>query len=159
VRGMVLAGSPDFVEKEGAGLVGATMQIKSQAPFFLARWCDERAKFGFEEDVLAFFGAESDDQGDGIFREFGDRCAARTPADRPLRGFAGFPFGHVGGDCTPNSFNRKKNRDTPLVHLKGTLLTQNGPPRKALRKKERETQEHRLKPVLPGPPVPSSGQA
>jgi hypothetical protein len=108
--GMVLAGSPDFVEKEGAGLVDATVKVKSQAALFLARWGDERAKFGFEEDVLAFLGAEGDDQGDCVFREFGDRCAARTPAGRPLRNFAGFPFGHVGGDCTPNSFNRKKNR-------------------------------------------------
>ena len=116
--GMVLAGSPDFVEKEGAGLVGATMQIKSQAPLFLARWRDERAKFGFEEEVLAFLGAESNDLGDGVFWEFGDRCAARTPADRPLRSFAGFVFGHVGGDCTPNSFNGKENWDAPLVHLK-----------------------------------------
>ena len=70
MRGVVLAGSPDFVEKEGAGLVGATMQVKSQAPLFLARWRDERAKFGFEEDVLAFLGAKSDDQGDGVFGEF-----------------------------------------------------------------------------------------
>ena len=61
VGGMVLAGSPDFVKKEGAGLVGATMQVESQAPLFLARWSDERTKFGFEEDVLAFLGAESDD--------------------------------------------------------------------------------------------------
>ena len=114
VRGMVLAGSPDFVEKEGAGLVGAPMQVKSEAPLFLARWCDERAEFGFEEDVLAFLGAESNDKRDGVFREFGDRCAARTAAGRPLRSFAGFPFGHVGGDCTPNSFNRKENRDTLL---------------------------------------------
>jgi hypothetical protein len=108
VRGMVLAGSPDFMEKESAGLVDATMKVKSQAPLFLARWCDERAKFGFEEDVLAFLGAEGDDQGDRIFREFRYLCAARTPAGRPLRSFAGFPFGHVGGDCTPNSFNGKQ---------------------------------------------------
>jgi hypothetical protein len=70
VGGMVLAGSPDFVEKEGAGLVGATMKVKLKAALFLARWRDERAKFGFEEDVLAFLGAKSDDQGDRIFREF-----------------------------------------------------------------------------------------
>jgi hypothetical protein len=118
VRGMVLAGSPDFVEKESASLVGASVKIESQTPLFLARWRDERAKFGFEEDVLAFLGAESDDQSDGVFREFGDRCAARTPAGRPLRSFAGFVFGHVGGDCTPNSFNGKENWDALLVHLK-----------------------------------------
>jgi hypothetical protein len=133
---VVLASSPDFVEKESAGLVDATVQVESQAPLFLARWCDERAKFGFEEEVLAFLGAESNDLGDGVFREFGERCAARTPVGRALRGFAGFPFGHVGGDCTPNSFNRKENRD--------------GPPRKAGPTNERETQEHRLKPVLRG---------
>ena len=57
VRGMVLAGSPDFVEKEGTGLVDATMKVKLQAAFFLARWRDERAKLRFEEDVLPFLGA------------------------------------------------------------------------------------------------------
>jgi hypothetical protein len=40
VSGMVLAGSPDFVEKESAGLVGASMKIESQAALFLARWRD-----------------------------------------------------------------------------------------------------------------------
>lgn len=68
VRGVVLAGSPDFVEKESAWLVGASMKIKSQATFFLARRRDQRAELGFEEHVLAFFGAESDDQGDRVFR-------------------------------------------------------------------------------------------
>jgi len=110
VRGVVFSGFPDFMEEERAGLIGAAMQIELQAAFFFARWRDERAKLGFEEDVLPFLGAESNDQGDGIFREFGVRCAARTPAGRPLRSFARFPFGHVGGDCTPNSFNGKENR-------------------------------------------------
>ena len=159
VGGMVLAGSPDFVEKEGAGLVGATMQVKSQAPLFLARWSDERTKFGFEEDVLAFLGAESDDQSDCVFREFGDRCAARTPAGRPLRGFAGFVFGHVGGDCTPNSFNGKENwrhwefcvRD---AHAGTTAARCSG----------RSGDWPLQNPAQParwqaGPPVPSSGQA
>ena len=136
VGGMVLAGSPDFVEKEGAGLVGAAMQIELQAAFFLARWPDERAKLGFEEDVLPFLGAESDDQGDRIFREFRYRGAARTPAGRPLRSFAGFPFGHVGGDCTPNSVNGKENRDTPLVHLK-VDATNPGRPASLLRRASR----------------------
>jgi hypothetical protein len=97
------------MEKESAGLVGATMKVKSQATLFLARWRNERTKFGFEEEVLAFLGTESDDQSDGVFREFCDRLAARTPAGRPLRSFAGFPFGHVGGDCTPNKGNGKEN--------------------------------------------------
>ena len=43
VRGVVLAGSPDFMEKESAGLVDATMKIKSQAALVLARWPDKRA--------------------------------------------------------------------------------------------------------------------
>src|ERR1700719_2176821 len=109
VRGVVLAGFPDFMEKKSSGLVDATMKIESQAAFFLARRRDERTKFGFEEDVLAFLRAQSDDACDRVFRECGDRCGAGTPAGRPLRSFAGFPFGHVGGDCTPNSFNGKEN--------------------------------------------------
>jgi hypothetical protein len=79
VRGMALARSPNFMEKESAGLVDATMKIKSQAAFFLARRRDERAKLGFEEDVLPFLGAEGDDQGNRVFREFTDGCAVRTP--------------------------------------------------------------------------------
>src|ERR1700720_524926 len=121
VRGVVLAGFPDFVNEESAGLICAAVQIVLQATLFLARWGDERAKLGFEEDVLAFLGAESDDEGDGIFREFADRCAARTPAGRPPRSFAGFPFGHVGGDCTPNSFNGKENREAGRARYAGAL--------------------------------------
>ena len=37
VGGVVLAGSPDFMEKESAGLIGTTMEIESQAALFLAR--------------------------------------------------------------------------------------------------------------------------
>ena len=68
MRGVILAGSPDFMEKESAGLVGARVKIESQAPFFLARWRNQRAKFGFEEHVLAFFGSKGDNQGDCVFR-------------------------------------------------------------------------------------------
>ncbi len=57
VGGVVLPGSPDFVEQESAGLIGATMKIESQAALFLARWREESSEFGFEEDVLAFLGA------------------------------------------------------------------------------------------------------
>src|SRR5260221_8104083 len=104
VRGVVLAGSPDFVEKECAGLVGASEKIEAQAAQFLARRSDQRAKFGFEEHVLAFLGVQRDDQGDGVFREFRDRGAVRaTPG-----GFAGLWFRHVGGDCTPNRSNGKE---------------------------------------------------
>jgi hypothetical protein len=111
---MVLAGSPDFVEKEGAGLVGTTMQVKSQAPLFLARWRNKSTEFGFEKDVLAFLGAKRNDKRNGTFRELCDRGAVRAPP----RGFAGFLFRHVGGDCTPNSVNGKENWNAPLVHLK-----------------------------------------
>ena len=76
VGGMVLAGSPDFMEEESAGLVGATMKIETQASGFLAGGCEEGAKLGFEEDVLAILGAESDDQGKRVFRELGDGGAS-----------------------------------------------------------------------------------
>jgi hypothetical protein len=118
VSGMVLASSPDFMEKESTGLVGATMKIEPQAALFLARGREESAEFGFEKDLLAFLGAKRDDEGDCIFRKFRDRGAAGSAPGGPPGGFAGFPFGHVGGDCTPNRSNGKENRGTPLVHLK-----------------------------------------
>src|SRR5258708_34559472 len=92
VRGVVLAGSPDFVEKESAGLVWASVKIEAQATQFLARRRNQRAKFGFEEHVLAFLGAQRDDQGDRVFREFRDRSAVRAAPGRPPGGFAGIWF-------------------------------------------------------------------
>jgi hypothetical protein len=68
VGGVVLAGSPDFMEKESSRLVGASVKIESQAAFFLARRRDQCAEFGFEEHVLAFFGSKRNDQGDRVFR-------------------------------------------------------------------------------------------
>jgi hypothetical protein len=108
VRGVVLAGSPDFMEKESAWLVDATMEIEAQAARFLARWRDQRAEFGFEEHVLAFFGSKRDDQGNRVLGKFGDRCAARAAPGRPAGGLAGFLFRHVGGDCTPNGLDGKE---------------------------------------------------
>jgi len=108
VGGVVLAGSPDFVEKESAGLVGASVKIEAQAAHFIARRRDQRAEFGFAEHVLAFLGAQRDDQGDGVFREFRDRSAVRATPGRPPGGFAGLWFRHVGGDCTPNRSNGKE---------------------------------------------------
>jgi hypothetical protein len=107
VRGVVLAGSPDFMEKESAGLVDRTMKIEAQAASFLARGRDQRAKLGFQEHVLAFLGAESDDEGDCVFGQFCDRGALGAAPGR----LAGFLFRHVGGDCTPNSLNGKENRE------------------------------------------------
>ncbi len=109
VRGVVLAGSPDFMEKESAGLVGATMKIESQAALFLARRCNKSTEFGFEKDVLAFLGAQRNDKRNGTFRELCDRRAVGAPPGGPPRGFAGFLFWHVGGDCTPNGSIGKEN--------------------------------------------------
>ena len=108
VRGMVLAGFPDFMQKKSSRLIDATMKIESQAAFFPARGRDQCAELGCKEHVLAFLGAKGDHPGDGVFREFGDRCAVSTAAGRVLGGFAGPSFRHVGGDCTPNGFNRKE---------------------------------------------------
>jgi hypothetical protein len=108
VGGVVLAGFPYFMEKESARLVGASMKIKAQAAFFLARRRDQRAEFGFEEHVLAFFGAQRDDQGDGVLGKFADCSAVRTAPGGPPGGLARFLFRHVGGDCTPNRSNGKE---------------------------------------------------
>ncbi len=111
VRGVMLAGFPDFVEEEGAGLIDTAVQIESQAAYFLAGGYEKGAKLGFEERVLPFFGAEDNDQGDCALGKLGGSCGARVAAGAELGNFAGFSFGHVGGDCTPNSVNRKENRN------------------------------------------------
>jgi len=56
---------------------------------------------------LAFLGSECDDQRNRIFREFCERGVAIAPPRWSPGGFAGFLFRHVGGDCTPISFNGK----------------------------------------------------
>jgi hypothetical protein len=106
---VMVAGFPDFVEEEGAGLVDAAMQVESQAAIFLARGSDEGAKFGFKEKVLGFFGAHHDDEGDGVFRKLEDRGTARTAVGKALRGAAGFALGHDGRDCTPNAPKGKRD--------------------------------------------------
>ena len=58
MRGVVLTAGPDFVEEEGADLVGATVKIVLQAAFFLARGVDEGAEFRFQQEMLAFFGTQ-----------------------------------------------------------------------------------------------------
>ena len=40
VRGVVVAGFPDFVKEESAGLIGAAVQIVLQAALFLSRGSD-----------------------------------------------------------------------------------------------------------------------
>ena len=61
VGGVVFAGFPDFVKKKVTGIFGGAMQIVLQAAFFLAAGGNESAKFGFEEEVLTFFGTQGDD--------------------------------------------------------------------------------------------------
>ena len=109
VGGVVLACSPDFVEEESARLIGAGVKIESQAALFLSRGSDQRAEFGFEEHVLAFFGSKRDDKGDRMLRQFCDRGAFGAATRRSTRGFAGLLFRHVGGDCTPKGLNGKQN--------------------------------------------------
>ena len=89
VRRVVFAGFPDFVKKERAGMLDAAMQVVLDAAFFLARGRDERAEFGFEQEMLAFFGAHDHDQGDRVFGQLGGSRASQT-AGGPLGGLAGF---------------------------------------------------------------------
>lgn len=107
VRGVVIAGLPDFVKEEGARLFGTAMKIELQAAIFLARWCNQRPKLGFKKQVLAFLGAHDDDQSDGVLGEFDHGGAARATAGRAFCGTPGFPLGHDGGDCTPNAGQSK----------------------------------------------------
>ena len=69
--------------------------------------------------MLALLGAEQDDEGESAFRKFGDlRAGKLAPAPPPLGGFLRFPFGHNGGDCTPNGRNGKEN---PELYLSAFL--------------------------------------
>ena len=61
VRGVVFAGFPDFVEKKLPGIFRGAMQVVLHAASFLAAGGDESAKLCFEEEVLTFFGTQSDD--------------------------------------------------------------------------------------------------
>jgi hypothetical protein len=70
VCGVVLAGLPNFMEKIGAWLIGAAMEIELEATLFLSRGIDQRAKFGFEKQILAFAGAQENDTGNSAFGEF-----------------------------------------------------------------------------------------
>jgi hypothetical protein len=54
VGGVMIAGFPDFVQEVRAGLIGTAVEIELKAAFFFASGMDESAKFGFEEQVLAF---------------------------------------------------------------------------------------------------------
>jgi len=64
VGGVVRACGPDFVEEEKAGLIDGVMEIVLEAAFFFASGSDKRADFGFQQKVLALFGAQDHDQSD-----------------------------------------------------------------------------------------------
>ena len=114
MRGVMFAAFPDFMEQIRAGLVCAAMQIVLQAAFFLARGSDEGAKFGFKEQVLAFLGAENDDEGESAFGKFGDLGAAGIASGARPGGFLRFSFGHIGGDCTLTWLKSNGNCGHPL---------------------------------------------
>ena len=108
VGGVVVAGFPNFVEEKIAGLLCAAMKIELQAAFFLAGRSEEGAEFGFEEEMLTFFGAHHDDESDGVFREFGRGGGAGTAAGGAFRGTPRFGFGHNGGDFTAKAGESKE---------------------------------------------------
>jgi hypothetical protein len=90
VGGVMVASFPNFVEEKIAGLLDAAMKIELEAAFFLAGRSEEGAEFGFEEEVLAFFGAHHDDEGHGVFWEFSGGSGAGTAAGGAFRGTARF---------------------------------------------------------------------
>ena len=61
VETVMIAGGPDFVQKESAGRVEGAVQVVGEAAFFSAGGRDEGAQFGFEEAFLARLGAQNDD--------------------------------------------------------------------------------------------------
>jgi len=111
VEAMVFAGGPDFVEEEGAGDFEGAVQVVGEAAFFAAGGGDEAAELGFEDEVLAFLGAEDDDEGYGVFGELGC-CAGTRLASRC--GFLCFALRHGGGDCTPIGRKEKRWRAAAL---------------------------------------------
>lgn len=109
VRGVMVAGFPDFVEEKSAGLFDAAMQIKTHATVFFARGSDEGAQLGFQKQVLSLFGAHDHHQGDRVLRKPDNGGVAGTPAGGAFYGSAGSRFGHDRGDCTPNAREGKRN--------------------------------------------------
>lgn len=80
VGAMVVAGGPDFVDHVGPRLIGGDVKIVLETAGFLAAGTDESTEFGLQEEVLAFFGAEGGDQGDGALGKFGDFCGVGIAA-------------------------------------------------------------------------------
>jgi hypothetical protein len=105
VQAMVFAGGPDFVEQEGAGDFEGAVQVVGEAAVFAAGGGDERSKFGFEQRLLTFLGAEDDGQGYGVFGQLGGCTSSRLA---PRWGSFCFALCHGRGDCTPSlTFGKK----------------------------------------------------
>ena len=111
MRGVVIAGEPDFVEEELTQLVGGAVEVVLETAFFLARGPNEGTELGFEEKVLPFAGAHEDDEGDGVLGKLDSLEGGNFPVTRPAsgRGLA-LGLGHNGGDCTANKGNGKEKR-------------------------------------------------
>jgi hypothetical protein len=110
VGGVMFAAGPNFVQEEMPRLIGAAMEIVLEAAFFLAGGADEGAEFGFEQEILAFSGAQEHDESHRRLWQFLAFCGFEfAPSWTAAGGLAGFSFGHVGGDCTPTG--RKSNGD------------------------------------------------
>src|SRR6266481_4341174 len=57
VKAMMFSSGPDFMKKERSGDFEGAVQIVGEAAFFTTGGGDEGAKFGFEEEFLAFLGS------------------------------------------------------------------------------------------------------
>ena len=71
MRAMMFAAGPDFVQEVGAGAIGGGVQVVLQAALFLTGRGHQSAEFGFEKQVLAFAGAEDNDERDCPFGKLG----------------------------------------------------------------------------------------
>lgn len=86
VSAVIVAGGPDFVDHVGTRLIGGGVKIVLETARFPAAGTDESAKFGLQEEVLTFLGAQSGDEGDGAFGKLGDFCGVRVTAGRTVPG-------------------------------------------------------------------------
>jgi len=71
----MVAGGPDFVQKESAGRVEGAVQVVGHTAFLAAGGADECPELGFEQTFLALFGAEDNDQSYSVLGELGG-CAS-----------------------------------------------------------------------------------
>jgi len=62
-----LAAGPHFMEQEGAGAIGGSVQVIGQAAVFFACGANQSAQFGFEEHVLAVAWPQLHDERYSVF--------------------------------------------------------------------------------------------